>query len=989
MSRSKRGKARQRRQNHHHHYSKESGKASPAPAAQNGPVSQAAGEGAKAIVTPRCSVEQPEVVASAPTPNDSPKPATRASQSWLSRSVSISSAGAPPVSEAEESFESLLDGLTGPDLQTAKLIVQALRAPEDLSRLRRLAVTHGFVNDRIRAVVWPRLLGITPPGHVGLKLGQPPSLPPSSPAASRSRLSAASLSAETPLPPQSQQQQQQPLRHAVAPTSPFSGPDRSRPDGDQTAPPTASQPPRWRRRSSESPQPRPDGAEGASPCGARNQSTGAESLCPGISSGGGGRGSGAGGGDHHRHHLSLPSCAAEDGSGAGDGGGGGAAAAAGGKAAALVPRADGGEARRVARCASCGGALPSCSSSSSDTAASTRSSGISITTSSTTSHTRLGVNGGGAEGPDRDAALGRDRHREQEPGAPSRRVGQEPDRDGAGAGRGSFGSWELELEWQQYLWWSGQSHRDSGVVEVDVARSLWAFTRERGEEEREARRGQLKRLLNATVAAHQGDVFYYQGLHDVASVLLLAMPGTPPPPLPLPPPAPPPRDPAPLSRPPAATPPPPPACPHCGAPASATAAASTAASPTAAVSATPAATPATSVPPSSPPSPPPPPPASAAAAAAAAISPVCPAAAAAAAHPAAAASAMRGELLAFALLRRLTTTHLRDATRPSLEPVVQLLGLMPALVSAADPQLGRHLAALDLQPYFALSWLITWWAHELDELAPATRLYDFFLAGHPLLPLYVGAVAMRAQRTALLSCREMPELHSALTNLKLGAAAAPGGGGGGRWSGRSSGGGSGGGGGGFRRSGSSVGGGGGQDGGGGMMPLEELLRQAERLWRAKPPQALVPPPRPPRGSRPSEAAHGLRQRRGGGGGGAGRHGGGGGVREDEDGCEGAACVRLTACVAHAARMEGRPAFWTVPDAAPAEWPLGWVPGAEVEEAGAGSGGLGRVLSQANSALGGGRSRTALLGTALLAGMYVAAAVAIGYATFSRAMAGQQ
>lgn len=40
------------------------------------------------------------------------------------------------------------------------------------------------------------------------------------------------------------------------------------------------------------------------------------------------------------------------------------------------------------------------------------------------------------------------------------------------------------------------------------------------DEEREARRQELSAVLTAVVCEHGGDVFYYQGLHDIAAVLL-------------------------------------------------------------------------------------------------------------------------------------------------------------------------------------------------------------------------------------------------------------------------------------------------------------------------------------------------------------------------------------------------------------------------------------------------------------------------------------
>ena len=40
---------------------------------------------------------------------------------------------------------------------------------------------------------------------------------------------------------------------------------------------------------------------------------------------------------------------------------------------------------------------------------------------------------------------------------------------------------------------------------------------------------------------------------------------------------------------------------------------------------------------------------------------------------------------------------------------------------------------------FALSWLITWYGHVLKDFPTIVRLYDFFLATHPLMPVYFGA----------------------------------------------------------------------------------------------------------------------------------------------------------------------------------------------------------------------------------------------------------
>lgn len=187
-----------------------------------------------------------------------------------------------------------------------------------------------------------------------------------------------------------------------------------------------------------------------------------------------------------------------------------------------------------------------------------------------------------------------------------------------------------------------------------------------------------------------------------------------------------------------------------------------------------------------------------------------------------------GELPAFDMLCTLATGHLRDATRPSLDPVIELLGLMGPITEAADPELAQFINQQGLPPFYALSWFITWFSHDMKDfgevmptsshsvwiftaiivvlvtcslvssvislatsymhrptmlvtwvvtscievcsavcLLQVCRLFDLFLATHPLMPLYVGAAAMRTQRLQLLAADEMPVLHSKLVNLSI------------------------------------------------------------------------------------------------------------------------------------------------------------------------------------------------------------------------------
>lgn len=56
------------------------------------------------------------------------------------------------------------------------------------------------------------------------------------------------------------------------------------------------------------------------------------------------------------------------------------------------------------------------------------------------------------------------------------------------------------------------------------------------------------------------------------------------------------------------------------------------------------------------------------------------------------------------------------------------------------PNSTFSLCSAEVGTIFALSWLITWFGHVLSDFRHVVRLYDFFLACHPLMPIYFAAV---------------------------------------------------------------------------------------------------------------------------------------------------------------------------------------------------------------------------------------------------------
>lgn len=74
--------------------------------------------------------------------------------------------------------------------------------------------------------------------------------------------------------------------------------------------------------------------------------------------------------------------------------------------------------------------------------------------------------------------------------------------------------------------------------------------------------------------------------------------------------------------------------------------------------------------------------------------------------------------------------------------MLELLGLLLPVLREIDRPLHAHIESTGVPPYFALSWYITWFAHNLAQLQDAARLFDLFLASHPIMPIYAAAAIL-------------------------------------------------------------------------------------------------------------------------------------------------------------------------------------------------------------------------------------------------------
>jgi hypothetical protein len=116
-------------------------------------------------------------------------------------------------------------------------------------------------------------------------------------------------------------------------------------------------------------------------------------------------------------------------------------------------------------------------------------------------------------------------------------------------------------------------------------------------------------------------------------------------------------------------------------------------------------------------------------------------------------------------------------------------------LQAADAEVGRVLEETGVHAYVCLPWVITWWSHDSKDLGRCARMYDAFLAAPPVFPLYVAAAMIARARTELLALeeRDFASVHTFLARLAAR-----------------------------------------ED-----LPVEELIVEARRLLRKRPPKSLV------------------------------------------------------------------------------------------------------------------------------------------------------
>ncbi|CAD5110873.1 DgyrCDS238 [Dimorphilus gyrociliatus] len=125
-----------------------------------------------------------------------------------------------------------------------------------------------------------------------------------------------------------------------------------------------------------------------------------------------------------------------------------------------------------------------------------------------------------------------------------------------------------------------------------------------------------------------------------------------------------------------------------------------------------------------------------------------------------------GEELTVTLMDKLSKSHLREFMDVNMDRTNHMLDYLFPIIGMVNSELRRFLELSEVGTIFALSWLITWFGHVLNEFSSIVRLYDFFIACHPLMAVYMGAAVVLDRKNEVMDCQcEMPFVHSLLSNI--------------------------------------------------------------------------------------------------------------------------------------------------------------------------------------------------------------------------------
>ena len=127
-----------------------------------------------------------------------------------------------------------------------------------------------------------------------------------------------------------------------------------------------------------------------------------------------------------------------------------------------------------------------------------------------------------------------------------------------------------------------------------------------------------------------------------------------------------------------------------------------------------------------------------------------------------------GSDLALPILERLSTYHLRDFMDPTMDNTTHILNYLIPILKKGNVELVQFMEKAEVGTVFAVSWLITWFGYVVECEELLERLFDLFIACHPLMPVYLAAqiILENAEKIMSVEC-DMPFVFQAMNKCAM------------------------------------------------------------------------------------------------------------------------------------------------------------------------------------------------------------------------------
>jgi len=100
------------------------------------------------------------------------------------------------------------------------------------------------------------------------------------------------------------------------------------------------------------------------------------------------------------------------------------------------------------------------------------------------------------------------------------------------------------------------------------------------------------------------------------------------------------------------------------------------------------------------------------------------------------------ENMGFHVSVAISNYFIKDFLKSSFDKgVIPALNLMMKIIEGTHKEVYEKISFLEM-PTFAVSWIITWFSHDLDSSEDIYRIFDYCIASHPAVSIYLAAATV-------------------------------------------------------------------------------------------------------------------------------------------------------------------------------------------------------------------------------------------------------